>query len=169
MHCALRELIKKVPGLDMDVFVDNISLSVRSGAELVEEGEYAGRPKLDAALEVVGGEEWRKRGLILGDINDILLSSYVQGMKQCAFWVDISEVQKRAKRRFLTWWTTSRTLIITSLGCMVRSENSFQDQSIYPRQGLGIWLQFLRQAWSPSGHRRRICCQDHEKWRPHQI
>ena len=57
MHCALRELIKKVPGLDMDVFVDNITLSVRSGAEVVEEGEYKGMSKLDAALEVVGGEE----------------------------------------------------------------------------------------------------------------
>ena len=67
MHCALKELIDKVPGLDMDIFVDNITLSVQRGAEIIQEGPYAGMHKLDAALQVIGGEEWRKRGLILGE------------------------------------------------------------------------------------------------------
>ena len=31
MYCAMRELIKKVPGLDMDDLVDNMTLTVRLG------------------------------------------------------------------------------------------------------------------------------------------
>ena len=83
------------------VLYDNITLSVQSGAEVVEEGEYKGMSKLDAALDVVGGEEWRKRGLILGEHQRYTAEQLRAG--QCAFWVEISEVQKHVNRRSLRW------------------------------------------------------------------